>query len=134
MIFRFRTVLMLPLIFSVSACSDSTPETDSSIQTKERKADDTTMSASLQERAKAFLKRPIPKGMPYVPDSMSERFIVMYAEKGSVDLDAELTELLEICVVEGERAANEKSGAEQEFFKESAAILRAILAESRGRR
>ena len=88
------------------------------------------MSVTLQQRAQAFLKRPIPADMTYVADSMSERFIAAYAKHGRVDLDPELTELLEICAAEGERAAQQRSGDEQAFFIESAAILRAILQAS----
>lgn len=95
-------------------------------QAKER-----VVKQSLQDRAKAFLKRPIPKGVNYVPDSISERFIASYAENGKIDLDPELAELLEICVDEGERAAKKHSGEAREYFEESAAILRAILNESR---
>lgn len=87
---------------------------------------------NLQQRAKAFLERPIPKGMPYVPDSISERFIAEYAATGKVVLDGETHELLQICVLEGDNTAQQKQGAEREFFMESAAILRVIAEESRG--
>ncbi len=89
---------------------------------------------TLQQRAKAFLKRPIPEGMPYVPDSISERFIAEYAQTGAVKLDGELLELLEICVMEGDNAAQQNTGAQRDFFTESAAILRGILNEARGGR
>ncbi len=88
------------------------------------------MSVTLQQRAQAFLKRPIPPEMTYIADSISERFIAAYAKTGRVVLDPELTELLEICAAEGERAAKQRSGDEQAFFIESVAILRAILQAS----
>ena len=87
------------------------------------------MSAQLQARAKKFLERPIPEGMPYVPDSISERFIVTYATDGKLDVDPELAELLAICVSEAYNAAASKSGEEAAFFHESAQILDAIQAE-----
>jgi hypothetical protein len=90
------------------------------------------MSSKLQARAKVFLDRPIPDGMPYVQDSLSERFVAMYAADGSVALDAELSEILDICVLEAFNAADTKLGEEAEFFRESAEILQAIQAEVRG--
>ncbi len=88
------------------------------------------MSVTLQQRAQAFLKRPIPPEMTYIADSMSERFITAYAKNGGLDLDPELAEMLEICVAESEHAAEQKSGDEQLFFQECAAILREILKAS----
>jgi hypothetical protein len=87
------------------------------------------MSAQLRARAKAFLERPIPQGMPYVPDSISERFLVAYATDGKLDVDPEMLDLLEICILEGHNAADTKSGDEADFFRESAEILEAIQAE-----
>ena len=87
------------------------------------------MSAQLQARAKAFMARPIPQGMPYVPDSISERFLVAYATDGKLDLDPELGELLGICVAEAYNAAGSRTGEEAAFFRESAEILEAIQAE-----
>ena len=92
---------------------------------------------SLQERAKAFLNRPIPEGMAYAPDSISERLIREYAaagNAGTIREDPELLELLAICVMEAEAVAEAKSGEEKAFFEESAAILRAIYAEAEGAR
>ena len=86
---------------------------------------------ALQERARAFLQRPIPKGMAYVPDSISERFIATYAADGKVELDSELAELLGICVTEARTAAGAKSGEEAEFYRESAEILGLILEQSK---
>jgi len=87
------------------------------------------MSRQLRERARAFLERPIPEGMPYVPDSISERFIAVYAERGQLEPDPETVELLRICAVEAENAASMKTGEEQAFFRESGAILEAIFEE-----
>jgi hypothetical protein len=85
----------------------------------------------LQERARAFLQRPIPEGMAYAPDSISERFIASYAAEGKADLDAELTELLGMCATEARRAAKAKSGGEAACFRESGEILGLILNESK---
>ncbi|MFC1735359.1 hypothetical protein ACFL1X_04530 [Candidatus Hydrogenedentota bacterium] len=94
-------------------------------------------SNALQGRAQRFLDRPIPEGMAYVPGSISEGMIRVYAATGSAESireDEEMMELLEICVVEGEAAAQTKSGKERAFFEESAAILRAIQLEIRKER
>jgi hypothetical protein len=87
------------------------------------------MSARLQARAKAFLERPIPSGISYVPDSISERFIAAYATDGTIDVDAELAELLAICVLEGYSEAQSRSGEDAAYFRESAEILEAIQTE-----
>lgn len=91
------------------------------------------MSAELQARAKSFLDRPIPDGMPYVSDSLSERFISTYAATGTLAVDPELAELLGLCVLEAFHVADSKAGEEAEFFRESALILQAIQAELQGR-
>jgi hypothetical protein len=88
------------------------------------------MTKSLQRRAKAFLERPIPDGMPYVPGSISERVIATYATDGKVELAGEMGELLQMCVMEAEFAADSKSGDEADYFRESAEILGAILEAS----
>ncbi len=89
---------------------------------------------NLQERAKAFLEKPIPKGMPYAPNSITERFIAEYATTGKIMLDVESRELLQLCVFEGNNTAQRKKAAEREFFLESSAILRTIQEESQGSR
>jgi hypothetical protein len=90
------------------------------------------MSASLQARARKFLARPIPKGMAYVPDSLSERLIRSYAAGGEDEVDAELAELLDICIFEATDAAENKTGEEAAYFRECAEILQAIQAELHG--
>lgn len=85
---------------------------------------------TLQERAKTFLDRPIPEDLDYIPGSISENIIAAYAADGRVDLDPELGELLEICIVEGFSAAEQGSPERRAYFRESAAILQAIQAES----
>ena len=84
----------------------------------------------LQDRARKFIERPIPDGMTYAPENLTDRFIAEYAQNGSVQLDSELRELLTLCVMEGQFAADSKSGEEGDFFRESHAILQAILDES----
>lgn len=87
------------------------------------------MSQALQQRAKDFLMRPIPKGIKYVKDSISERIVATYAKNGSLKADAELLELLELCAMETAGAIESHEGEASEYFKESAAILDAIQAE-----
>jgi hypothetical protein len=87
-------------------------------------------SNPLQERAKKFLQTPIPDGKTYVPDSIAERFITEYAENGTVDLDPELGELLQIVVMESPITEGAKPGSEEAYMNESALILQAILNES----
>lgn len=104
--------------------------------TSERRSSQITPSttqkapATLQERARVFLERPIPKGITYVPDSFAERFIKKYAAEGKVKNDPESLELIEICATESQEAAKKSTGEEQEYFRESAEILKAILAEA----
>jgi hypothetical protein len=87
------------------------------------------MSPKLQARAKAFLERPVPEGISYVPDSLSERFIAAYAEQGRLQLDADLSELLGICLIESFGAASGKTGGVAAYFRENAELLQAIKQE-----
>lgn len=84
---------------------------------------------SLQERAKRFLEMPVPEGMSYVSDSMAERFIVEYAETGKANFDPELSELLQIVVMESSIVKDARPGTEEAFMNESALILQGILNE-----
>jgi hypothetical protein len=94
------------------------------------------MSQNLQARAKAFLERPIPDGMPYADDNLTDGFISRYAAEDKIDPSPEVMDLMQICLLESESAANApgRSSEEQAFFRESAEILRAIMAEMDGRR
>ena len=86
--------------------------------------------ATLQERAQAFLNRPIPAELAkkYVPGSLSELFIGSYADEGT--LDAESAELIGICALESDAAAERYKTLEaKEYFSECASILVAIGAE-----
>ena len=87
-------------------------------------------SNPLQERAKKFLQMPVPAHMSYVPDSIAERFIVEYAETGTVNLDSELSELLQIVVMESPITEGAVPGSEEAFMNESSLLLQAILNES----
>lgn len=88
------------------------------------------MSAELQTRAEAFLQRPIPKGLDYVPDSIAERFIATYAKERRLPDDPDLRELLELTCMESSQMADTHADPEvAEYFRESVAILEAILAE-----
>lgn len=58
--------------------------------------------SNLQRRAKAFLRRPIPAGMDYVPDSIAEHFFVQYAQDGNLMLEPALTEILALIANDNE--------------------------------
>ena len=88
-------------------------------------------AVALQNRAKEFLARPLPKGMPYVPDSISERFIAEFAKEGKIQIDEESFELLQICVMEAENTASQRTGDEQQHYQDTATILRSILDHSK---
>ena len=90
------------------------------------------MSTELQRRAEEFRKRPIPKGLSYVPDSIAERFIAAYAANGKLEQDPDLAELLDLCIMETVGAVKSKSRAAAAYFRESTAILQAIQAELEG--
>ena len=88
------------------------------------------MSAELRARAKAFLERGIPKGLDYVPDSIAERLIATYAKKGELPEDDDVAELLELASMESSQMAETHDVPEvAEYFRESAAILEAMMAE-----
>ena len=87
------------------------------------------MSKPLQLRAEAFLARPVPGGISYVKNSIAERIISVYAQKGSLGSDPELAELLELCLMETASAIEDHAGDASAYFKESAGILESIQAE-----
>ena len=75
------------------------------------------MSQPLQQRAKDFLMRPIPKRIKYVKDSIAERIIATYAKNGSLKADGEMTELLELCVMETAAAVESHTGDAWRVFR-----------------
>ena len=81
----------------------------------------------LLTRVKAFLLRPMPEDLAYVPDSISERLLSTYAVNGRLSLDPELAELVELCLLETLAAAEGGSDEHRAYFQESAEILQAIL-------
>ncbi len=86
---------------------------------------------ALQERAQAFLNRPIPAELAkkYVPGSISELYIGNYVVNDL--LDAEGADLLAICAYEAEDAVNRyKTPETKAYFSECAGILAAIEAET----
>jgi hypothetical protein len=85
---------------------------------------------SLQSRAKAFLERDIPEDVNYMADSLAERLLTAYAEEGRLDADPETLELLDLCILESQDAAEEGSPARQAWFRESLELLEAIRAEA----
>ena len=85
---------------------------------------------TLQERAQAFLDRPIPTELSkkYIPGSLSEMLIGACAAGDA--LNAEGAELLSICVVESDAAAERyKTPDAKAYFRECANILNAMEAE-----
>ena len=94
------------------------------------------MPNPLQARAKAYLERPIPEGRPYVADNLTDGFIAQYAAEGKIDHDPEVMELMQICILEAELAAEapDRPPEQQAFFRESAEILKDIHAEMESRR
>lgn len=87
-------------------------------------------TSALQDRAKAFLQRPVPDGIRYVPGSIAETLIATYAERGSVPDDSETAELLALAGMESQAAAERLTDpVAAEYFRETSAILEAILAE-----
>ena len=87
------------------------------------------MSQALQQRARDFLARPAPKGIKYVKGSIAEQILAAYAKEGSLTADEELTELLELCVMETEAAIDSHKSEASAYFQESAAILEGIQTE-----
>jgi hypothetical protein len=89
------------------------------------------MSRALQQRAVAFLARPVPRGVSYAPGSIAERILAAYAGEGRLAADAELVELLELCLAETAAAIDSHRGEAAAYFRESATIQRGILRELR---
>ncbi len=84
-------------------------------------------ASPLQERVRAFLKRPIPPEAGPVQGSMAEGFLATYAAEGPDGIGADAAELVELCIAESEAVADGGSPAEQAYFRESAALLESIL-------
>ena len=85
------------------------------------------MSGSLRERCRAFLERPVPAGVDYVPGSVAETVLRLAAE--ATPLDPELLELLELCIPESREAAKRHTGEARDYFRASAALLEEIAAQ-----
>lgn len=68
--------------------------------------------------------------MNYVPDSIAERFIRIYAEEGQLSEDDEAMELLGLAATESNAMAEQSKDLEvAEYFRESSALLESMLAE-----
>jgi hypothetical protein len=88
------------------------------------------MSAELQTRAKDFLQRAIPESIGYVPNSIAERFIRIYAAEGELPEDADTMELLGLAAAQSSSMTEQlKDPKAVEYFRESSAILESMLAE-----
>jgi hypothetical protein len=85
------------------------------------------MDKDLQQRCRAFLGKPVPPGVRYVPDSLAERILTSYAQ--GLRPDPGLTELLFICAPESRAAAARHAGAARDYLLESASLLEAISQE-----
>lgn len=89
-----------------------------------------TSATSLQTRAQAFLARPVPNSIDYVPNSIAEQFIRAFAKTGSLPGDDETSELLELTAMESSAVTDSQTDpAAAEYFRESSALLEGILAE-----
>ncbi len=82
------------------------------------------MSAPLAARCRAFLERPVPKGVRYVPDAIAERILRLTA--AGKELDEELAELLFLCIPETREAAAGATGEARAWWEESASLLEEI--------
>ena len=87
------------------------------------------MSVQLQDRAKRFIKQPVPAGIDYVLGSIAQRMITTYAADGTLQRDDEVREMLELILMETDAMVSKETGAAQAYFRESAEILRGILGE-----
>ena len=86
------------------------------------------VSAELVHRINTFLRRPTPPN--YVAGSIAEGLLATYGAKGALPADDDVAELLEMAGMESEALVEElENGNEADYFRESAALLAAILAE-----
>ena len=85
------------------------------------------MTNTLQQRARDFLARPVPKELDYVPDSVAELLIADYAASGTPPQDPEMLEVLHIIVVEENEPTDYKNVDVRDYMQESHDILKAIL-------
>lgn len=84
----------------------------------------------LQREAQAFLDRPVPQQINYVPDSIVERLIRSFAL--GQHFDDEALELLEICAYELDITAEQFTGDAKVYFTDCANLVRSILVVERG--
>jgi hypothetical protein len=86
------------------------------------------MTAELKQRAKAFLKRPVPSEITYVPGSLVEVFLTAYSQ--GEELDPELVELATMGAAEMDDAEESHSTADAKaYFRDCKTILDEIFAE-----
>lgn len=84
---------------------------------------------TLQDRSKAFLKKPIPKEMDYVSGSITESVIIEYAEHGKITVNEELHEALQLILMDWTYVEDATPGSEDEYLNESYIILQEIFKE-----
>ena len=82
------------------------------------------MSAALRERCRAFLERSPPADLGYVPDSIAERVLRLAA--AGEEIDGEMRELLELCLMETQASAAGFEGDARAYLLESAELLEEI--------
>ena len=86
------------------------------------------MSTELRARARAFLNRGIPAGIDYAPDSIAERIIATYANRGRLPTGDENGELIELAHMECSAMADQMTDpSAAEYFRECAGILAALI-------
>jgi len=83
----------------------------------------------LLARIKAFLNRQPPTEVNYVPGSLVEGLMAIYAKKSQLDGESEM--LLGICESELTETVAGKTGPAADYFGECLAIVRAIQAQLR---
>jgi len=78
----------------------------------------------LRERCLAFVERRPPPDLDYVPDSIAERILRLTA--AGEELDGEMKELLEICLMETQASAARFEGEARAYLLASAELLEEI--------
>jgi hypothetical protein len=79
---------------------------------------------ALRERCRAFLERRPPPDLGYVPDSVAERILARAA--AGEEIDDELREILEICLLDTQASAALFEGDARAYLLESAELLAEI--------
>ena len=82
-------------------------------------------AAGLRRRCQVFVDKQPPPEVEYVPGSISERWMRHFAAGGA--FDAEMIELLGLCIIEASDAEEQmKTPEAKRYFRESGQLLRSI--------